>query len=67
MGALAFTITLPLVLVRASVQAGRLVSDSLLLKLGRFSDVAVVFDDGEVRPLIAIDWHRVALIGADWR
>ena len=57
-GSLSFTITLPLVLVRANVKAGRLWADSLLLSLGRFSDVAVVFDDGEVHAKLRVTAER---------
>ena len=57
-GSLSFTIALPLVLIKANVQAGCFWADSMLLKLGRFSDLNVVFDHGEVHARLRVTAER---------
>jgi hypothetical protein len=58
LGSLVFTVSLPLVLFTAHLRAGRFWSDSTLLKLGRFSDAAIVFDDGSVNANLRISFER---------
>ena len=57
-GSLVFTISLPLVFLKAHLKAGRFWSDSSLLKLGRFTDALIVFDNGEVHSRVRISFER---------
>lgn len=57
-GSLVFTVSLPLVFLRAHLRAGRFWSDSSLLKLGRFSDATIVTQGGEVHSTIRISFER---------
>ncbi len=60
-GALAFKIWLPVVNIKAHLKTGRFWSDSSLLKLGRFSDVAVRFESGRVHAIIRVTFERDGL------
>ena len=57
-GSLLFTISLPLVYIRAHLKSGRFWADSMLLKLGRFTDTVVVFDHGKVHSRIRVTFER---------
>ncbi len=60
-GALVFSVSLPRVLIDATLRQGRFWSDSLLLKLGRFSDVSVVFEEGQVGAKVRLSFEQDGL------
>ena len=57
-GSLIFTVWLPVVYLKALLKTGRFWSDSVLLKLGRFSDVAIKFDSAKIHAVLKFSFEK---------